>query len=65
MATLTIALPEERMLELNEVASRLGVKPEELVQVSVEQLLARPDEAFQLSIDYVLLKNVALYRRLD
>jgi len=52
------------MLKLQEIASRLGVTPEDLVRISIEELLARPDDAFQQAVDYVLNKNAELYRRL-
>jgi len=43
MTTITVALPDDRMLKLKEMASRLGVVPEELVRVSIEELLTRPE----------------------
>ncbi len=43
---------------------RLHVAPEELVRVSIEEFLARPEEEFQQALEYVLHKNVELYRRL-
>ena len=44
MSAITINLSEERMQRLREVASRLGVSPEDLARTSVEELLARPDD---------------------
>jgi antitoxin FitA len=64
MSSITIDLAEERLLKLREIATRLGVSPEELVRMSVEELLARPEEDFQHASDYVLRKNAELYRRL-
>jgi hypothetical protein len=64
MTTITITLPEDRLLKLKERATRLSVSPEELVRVSIEELLSRPDEAFQRAVNYVLEKNAELYRRL-
>jgi hypothetical protein len=64
MNTITITLSEEYLTQLKEKAARLGVSPEELVRVSVEELLARPDEAFLQAVAYVLQKNAELYRRL-
>ena len=64
MDTITIALPDDRLLELKERATRFSISPEELVRVSIEELLTRPDEAFQTAVDYVLKKNAELYRRL-
>jgi hypothetical protein len=38
MTTITIALPDDRLLKLKEMATRFGVAPEELVRVSIEEL---------------------------
>lgn len=64
MAHLTVALPEERLQELQEIAARYNVSPEALVRVSIEELLTRSDESFRNALDYVLTKNAELYRRL-
>ena len=63
MSDITISLPEDRMSKLKEMAVGLGMTPEELVRVSVEDLLGRPKE-FQEALGYVLKKNEELYRRL-
>lgn len=65
MTTITIALSEEHAKSLQELASRLRIAPEELVRVSVEELLARSDNQFQQASDRVLKKNAELYRRLS
>jgi hypothetical protein len=64
MSTITVALPEERLVKLNEMARQLGVVPEDLVRVSIEELLARPEADFEQAVDHVLSKNAELYRRL-
>ena len=64
MATLTVTLSEERWLQLKEKARRYHVSPEDLLRASLEELLTRLDEAFQQAVEYVLAKNVDLYRRL-
>jgi hypothetical protein len=64
MNTITITLPDDHLLKLRETATHLNVSPEELVRVSIEELLTRPEEAFQRAVDYVLKKNAELYRRL-
>ena len=64
MVDITIALPEDHLQKLEEIAARFNVSPEALVRVSVEELLARPDESFRNTLDYVLRKNAELYRRL-
>lgn len=64
MTTITIAIPDDRLLEFKEIAARLQVTPEELVRVSLEEILTRPEEEFQRTVDYVFHKNAELYRRL-
>ena len=64
MDTITITLPDDRLLKLKERASHFNISPEELVQASIEELLTRPDEAFQDAVDYILKKNAELYQRL-
>jgi len=64
MSTITIKLPDERFSQLQGKASQLGVSPEDLVLISIEELLTRPDEEFEKTVDYVLQKNTPLYQRL-
>ena len=65
MGAITIVLPDERLSKLNEMADSFGVSSEELARASVEELLTRPDRAFQQAVHHVLLKkNVELYSRL-
>jgi hypothetical protein len=64
MSTLTVALPEERWVKLNEMARQLGVVPEELVRVSIEELLSRPEADLEQAVEYVLTKHAELYQRL-
>lgn len=64
MTTITIAISDERLLKLKELAARYQVAPEELVRVSLEEILTRPEDAFQQALNYVIKKNAELYRRL-
>ena len=64
MSSITIELQEQQMTRLHEIASRLGISIEALARVSIEELLAAPDERFEQAVDYVLKKNEDLYRRL-
>ncbi len=64
MATITVSLPADRLNQLKAVAERFHVAPEELVRVSIEELLTRPDDDFRKALDYVLQKNAPLYQRL-
>ena len=64
MGTITIRLPDERLSRLREIADTLGITPEELVRLSVAELLAKPDDAFEEAARRVLEKNAELYERL-
>lgn len=64
MNAITITLSDDHLARLQEMAARFHVSPEELVRVGVEELLARPDEAFQRAVTEVLKKNAKLYQRL-
>ncbi len=64
MTTITVSISDERMQKLRERASHYHVAPEELVRVSLDDLLARSEEDFRQAVEYVLNKNTELYQRL-
>ena len=64
MSSITINLPDEHLLKLREIAARLRISPEDLARMSIEELIAQPEERFESAADYVLNKNAELYRRL-
>jgi hypothetical protein len=64
MNTITITLRNDCLMKLQEKATHFNISPEELVQMSIEELLTKPDETFQAAVEYVLKKNVEFYRRL-
>jgi predicted transcriptional regulator len=64
MTTVTIELPDERVHQLETRAAALGVSVEALIQASISELLTRPADEFQETVDYILTKNAELYRRL-
>jgi predicted transcriptional regulator len=64
MNAITVTLSDDRLAQLQEIATRFQVSPEELVRVGVEELLAHPDDVFQQVVEAVLQKNAELYRRL-
>jgi antitoxin FitA len=64
MSAITINLSEEHLRRLSELAASLGVSTEDLARMSVEELLARPDEKFEEAARHVIEKNAELYRRL-
>jgi predicted transcriptional regulator len=63
-SAITIKLPDEQLSKLKEMAGKLGVTPEALIRLSVDELLARPDSTFEEAATKVLEKNAELYRRL-
>ena len=64
MNTITITLPDDRFVQLKEVAARLGVAPEELARAGIEDLLTFPDAMFRHALENLLRKNEELYHRL-
>ncbi len=64
MSTLTVDLADDRLRALQKLSTRLKISPEELIRLSIEEILTRPEETFQSAIEYVLEKNSELYQRL-
>lgn len=64
MEELRITLSEEQMKQLRDAASRMGVDIEDIVRVSLDDLLSRPSEDFEKAAARVLEKNRDLYKRL-
>lgn len=62
--TITIQIPDEHLLKLQQKATRLGISVEELVLMSVEELLNQPETSFPEAMEYVLNKNAELYKQL-
>ena len=64
MSDITVSVPDAQLTQLKEKATRLGITLADLVLLSIEETLSRPDEDFRKAADYVLQKNAELYRRL-
>jgi hypothetical protein len=64
MNPVEIQIPETTGRRLKEAARKLGLTPEELARVSLEEKLDRLDEDFNAAAQYVMAKNRELYRRL-
>lgn len=64
MVTLTINLTPDQFEKLDRLATEFNIAPEELVQVSVQELIAQPEHDFEKTLEYVLRKNAELYRKL-
>ncbi|MEH1822822.1 DNA-binding protein [Nostoc sp.] len=64
MNSITIQVPDERLLKLQETANNLGISIEELVLMGIEEILDKPNASFKGAMNYVLKKNTELYKRL-
>ena len=64
MKSLEVQIEEPTVDRLEAAARKLGITPEELLRVSVEEKLARLDESFLTAVEQVVSKNAELYRRL-
>ena len=64
MVTITVTLSDDRLQKLQELAKQFHIAPEELLRVSVEELIARPRADFQKALEYVLETNKEIYKRL-
>ncbi len=64
MNTISIALSDQRLSRLEEKASELGMTKEELVILSIDDMLRHPDEEFKRLVEEIMEENAELYRRL-
>ncbi|HKV37805.1 MAG TPA: CopG family transcriptional regulator [Blastocatellia bacterium] len=64
MKTVELELPEDIIAKLEKASAQLGISPEQLLRLSVEEKLTRLDDEFDNAADYVLRKNAELYKRL-
>ena len=65
METLEIKLKDQTAARLEAAAERLGLTPVQLLEISIEEKLARLDKDFLDAAQYVLEKNAELYDRLS
>ena len=64
MVTIKVTLSEDRLQKLTELATRFNISPEELLRISFEELVMRPQDDFQNALEYVLGTYKELYKRL-
>jgi hypothetical protein len=62
--TLEIKLTDQTVARLEAAAERLGLTPEQLLEISLEEKLSRLDKDFLDAAQYVLEKNARAYNRL-
>jgi len=65
MTTFTISLSDEEMRRLENLSEREGLTMEQMVRCCIRDLIAQPDESFQITAKQVIEKNAELYRRLS
>ena len=64
MVTITVSVSEDRFQKLQNLARQFNIPTEELLRVSFEELVARPQEDFQKALEHVLDTYKELYKRL-
>lgn len=64
MAGITVHINESKAKALREKADRYGLKPEQLLTASLDDLIGQPDRDFDAAARRILSKNKELYRRL-
>jgi len=64
MTRITVKLEDAKASLLRERARKYGLRPEDLVTATIDELIARPDPAFEEAARRVLAKNKDLYERL-
>jgi len=64
MSTFSITLEKEQATKLEQLASSLGLSVEDIIQLSINDILTKTDDSFSEAMDYILKKNKELYKRL-
>ena len=64
MTTITVQLEDDKADALREKAKRYGLKAEQFLMASVDDLVGQPDPDFDAAAQRVLSKNAELYKRL-
>ncbi|MCB0060634.1 MAG: hypothetical protein KDE19_00905 [Caldilineaceae bacterium] len=64
MTNLVISVSDDTWPKLQKLAAAYRIAPEELISVSIHDLLEQPENEFQRIVQYILAKNAELYRRL-
>lgn len=65
MKTLELELPEDIVTKLEKASAQLGISPEHLLRLSVEEKLTKLDDEFDNAASDLLQKNAELYKRLS
>ena len=65
MATITVNIEESKLLTLKEKAESYGLRLEQFIAASVEDLVSQPEPEFDQAVEKILAKNKELYKRLS
>ena len=65
MTNITIALPDDILVKVQDIADKYHISPEDLIRATVEELVTAPEESFLEAVESILNKNKTLYERLD
>lgn len=64
MTIITVQIEDSKAQALRKRAAQYGLRPEEFLTASVDDLIGQPDPNFENAAHRVLSKNKELYRRL-
>ena len=64
MTTITVQLDDSKIVLLREKAQKYGLRLDQFVAASIEDLVAHPEPEFDEAVRRVLSKNKELYERL-
>jgi hypothetical protein len=64
MKTISVQIDDAKASLLREKAKQLGLKPDELISATIDDLLSHPEPEFDAAARRVISKNKELYRRL-
>jgi hypothetical protein len=65
MTRITVQLEDTKAALLRNKAKKYGLKLDQLVTASIEDLLSQPEPEFEEAVRKVLSKNKELYKRLS
>ena len=64
MTTITVQLDDSKIVLLREKAQKCGLRLDQFVAASIEDLIAQPEPEFDEAVRRILSKNKELYERL-
>lgn len=64
MSTFSVTLEHDRATKLEQIAKSLGITVEDIIQLSIDDLISQSDHSFTDALNYIIEKNKELYKRL-